>query len=141
HRQIVLSSAYQQASTHPDFAKLQKIDAKNQLLSYFPSRRLAAEEIRDAMLLASGELILHAGGPGSFPEINWEVALQPRHVMGSVAPAYLPSLTPEQRNRRTLYTMRIRTLADPMLEVLNRPGSDVSCERRDETIIASQAFA
>jgi hypothetical protein len=37
--------------------------------------------------------------------------------------------------------MRIRTLADPMLEVFNRPGSETSCERRDETIVASQAFA
>ena len=32
-----------------------------------------------------------------FPEINWEVAFQPRHIMGSVAPAYLPSLTPRER--------------------------------------------
>ena len=32
-----------------------------------------------------------------FPELNWEVALQPRHIMGSVAPAYLPSPTPAER--------------------------------------------
>jgi hypothetical protein len=61
--------------------------------------------------------------------------------MGSVAPAYLPSLTPQERHRRTLYAMRIRTLADPLLEVFNRPGSDASCDRRDQTTVVSQAFA
>jgi mono/diheme cytochrome c family protein len=141
HRLIVTSSAYQQAGTHPEIKRLASVDARNQWLAYYPPRRLAAEEIRDAMLLASGELNLQAGGPGFFPEINWEVALQPRHVMGSVAPAYIPSLRASERHRRTLYAMRIRTLADPMLEVFNRPGSDLSCERRDETILASQAFA
>ncbi|MCI0682508.1 MAG: PSD1 and planctomycete cytochrome C domain-containing protein [Gemmataceae bacterium] len=141
HRLIVASEVYRQSGTHPDIEKLKTVDPKNQWLAYFPSRRLAAEEIRDAMLFASGDLNLQAGGPGFFPEINWEVALQPRHVMGSVAPAYVPSLTPRERHRRTLYAMRIRTLADPMLEVFNRPGSDTSCERRDETTVASQAFA
>jgi hypothetical protein len=81
------------------------------------------------------------GGAGIYPEINWEVALQPRHIMGSVAPAYQPSPTPRERNRRTIYAFRYRTLADPLLEVLNRPGADISCERRDETTVTPQAFA
>jgi hypothetical protein len=81
------------------------------------------------------------GGPGVFPELNWEVALQPRHIMGSVAPAYIPSRTRAERSRRTIYAFRVRTLADPMLEVLNRPGSETSCERRDETTVTPQVFA
>ncbi len=93
------------------------------------------------MMAASGELNPEMSGPGTFPEINWEVALQPRHIMGSVAPAYLPSPTPRERNRRTLYAFRYRTLPDPMLEVFNRPGSEASCERRDETTVTPQAFA
>ena len=93
------------------------------------------------MLAASGELNLEMGGPGVFPELNWEVALQPRHIMGSVAPAYIPSRTPAERSRRTIYAFRVRTLADPMLEVLNRPGSETSCERRDETTVTPQVFA
>jgi hypothetical protein len=76
-----------------------------------------------------------------FPELNWEVALQPRHIMGSVAPAYIPSRTLAERNRRTIYAFRIRTLSDPLLEVLNRPGSETSCERRDETTVTPQVFA
>jgi hypothetical protein len=141
HELIVTSAAYQQTSERPDIDQLREKDAKNDLLAYFPPRRLAAEEIRDAMLAASGELNHEMGGPGVFPELNWEVALQPRQIMGSMAPAYVPSRTAAERNRRTIYCFRIRTLGDPMLEVLNRPGSETSCERRDETTVTPQVFA
>ncbi len=141
HTLVITSAAYQQASERSDIDALRQIDSKNDLLAYFPPRRLAADEIRDAMLAASGELNREMGGPGVFPELNWEVALQPRHIMGSVAPAYLPSSTRQERNRRTVYCFRIRTLSDPMLEVLNRPGSETSCERRDETTVTPQVFA
>jgi hypothetical protein len=141
HRLIMTSATYQQSSAHPDHSTVDKLDPTNALLAYFPSRRLAAEEIRDAMLSASGELNPERGGPGVFPEINWEVATQPRHIMGSVAPAYLPSRSPRERNRRTIYTFRYRTLPDPLLEVFNRPGCDISCERRDQTTVTPQAFA
>ncbi len=141
NRLIVTSATYQQAGDHARMDELRKADANNHWLAYFPPRRLAAEEIRDGMLAISGEFNAERGGPGIFPEINWEVALQPRHLMGSLAPAYQPSPRPEQRNRRTIYAMRWRTLSDPMLDVLNRPGTEVSCERRDETTVAPQAFA
>jgi hypothetical protein len=80
------------------------------------------------------------GGIPVRPEINLEVAMQPRHIMGSVAPAYQPSAKPSQRHRRTIYAERIRTLRDPMLEVFNQPGLDTSCETRDASTITPQAF-
>jgi hypothetical protein len=141
HELIVTSQAYQQASQRPDIEKLLQIDSRNELLAYFPPRRLAAEEIRDGLLAASGELNREQGGPGVYPELNWEVALQPRQIMGAMAPAYIPSRTRAERSRRTIYSFRIRNLADPMLEVLNRPGSEASCERRDETTVTPQVFA
>jgi mono/diheme cytochrome c family protein len=141
HRLVLTSATYQQSGQHPDLARLQEADAKNELLAYYPQRRLAAEELRDSLLAISGELNDEMGGPGGFPEINWEVALQPRHIMGSVAPAYQPSCTPDERNRRTIYAFRYRTLADPLLEVFNRPGSETSCEMRDETTVTPQVFA
>lgn len=141
HELIVTSQAYQQAAERPDIEKLRQVDSKNDLLACFPPRRLAAEEIRDAMLAASGELNRELGGPGIYPELNWEVALQPRQIMGGMAPAYIPSRTRAERSRRTLYAFRIRGLVDPMLEVLNRPGSETSCERRDETTVTPQVFA
>jgi mono/diheme cytochrome c family protein len=141
HALIVTSVAYQQASERPDLEQLREQDSKNDLVAYFPPRRLAAEEIRDAMLAASGELNVELGGPGVLPELNWEVALQPRQIMGSMAPAYIPSRTRAERNRRSIYCFRIRTLGDPLLEVLNRPLSETSCERRDETTVTPQVFA
>ncbi len=141
HRLILLSETYRRSGTPADPEASRRLDPNNDLLGHYPPRRLAAEEIRDGMLAITGELNRALGGPGVFPEINWEMALQPRHVMGGPAPMYQPSPRPEDRHRRTLYAFRIRTLADPMLEVLNRPGTELSCERRDETTIAPQAFA
>lgn len=141
HRLIMDSATYQQSGDQPERNKLDTFDPADSLLGYFPPRRLAAEEIRDSMLAMTGELNSEMGGPGVFPEINWEAALQPRHIMGSVAPAYLPSKTPRERNRRTIYTFRYHTLPDPLLEVFNRPGCDISCERRDQTTVTPQAFA
>ena len=141
HRLIMTSAAYRRSSSPVDAAQVAEFDAKNELLSYYPTRRLAAEELRDSLLAASGELNRAVGGPPVFPEINWETAMQPRHIMGSVAPAYQPSIDPADRHRRTLYAFQCRTLADPMLEVFNKPGSETSCERRDQTTVAPQVFA
>jgi hypothetical protein len=141
HKLVMTSATYQQASQHPDMPRVRSLDPNNDLLAIFPPRRLAAEELRDGLLAVTGELNLQPGGPPTFPEINWEVALQPRHIMGSVAPAWQPSPRREDRHRRTLYAFRCRTLADPMLEVFNRPGSESSCECRDATTVAPQAFA
>jgi hypothetical protein len=141
HELIVNSASYQQAGDHPQRERLLEIDSNNELLAYFPPRRLTAEELRDSLLAVTGELNRAVGGPGVFPELNWEVAHQPRQIMGSVAPAYQPSRTPAERNRRTIYAFRYRTLPDPLLEVFNRPGSETSCERRDETTVAPQALA
>ena len=141
HRLILTSDAYARSSTHQNMEQLREVDPKNKLLAYFPPRRLTAEEIRDAMLAVTGELNDEMGGPPIYPEINWEVALQPRHIMGGVAPVYQPSPVKSDRDRRTVYASVCRTLSDPMLEVLNRPGPDLSCERRDETTVTPQVFA
>ncbi|MFG0335538.1 MAG: PSD1 and planctomycete cytochrome C domain-containing protein [Maioricimonas sp. JB049] len=139
HRLIMTSAAYRRASG-PVPAVLREADPNGQLLAWFEPRRLTAEELRDTMLAVSGELNPEMGGVPVRPEINMEVAMQPRHIMGSVGPAYQPSRTPEQRNRRTIYAERIRTLRDPMLEVFNQPGLDTSCERRDASTITPQVF-
>ena len=140
HRLIMGSAAYQRASRPANPNALAKTDPENRLLSYFPPRRLTAEELRDSILAVSGELNLKAGGPGSFPEINEDVALQPRQIMGTIAPAYAPSPSRAERHRRTIYTFQARNLANPMLEVFNAPDSNLSCERRDETTVTPQAF-
>ena len=140
HRRILTSATYQRAVAHPTPETLAKLDPNKTSHAVFIPRRLTAEELRDAMLAVSGELNRAQGGIPVHPEINEEVAMQPRHIMGSVGPAYQADPKPAQRNRRTLYAERIRTLADPMLEVFNKPGPDVSCERRETATIAPQAF-
>ncbi len=141
HRLIMSSEAYQRSSTHPNKPSIEDIDPDNQWLMYSNPRRLSAEEIRDAMLSVSGELNLEMGGLPVRPEINQEVAMQPRHIMGSIAQAYQPYPTPAQRNRRTIYAERYRNLSNPMLEVFNRPSSEVSCERRNSSTITPQALS
>ena len=140
HRIILSSAVYQRSTVPVDPQALAKLDSLGTSYSVFKPRRLTAEELRDSMLLVSGELNPAIGGIPSHPEINEEVAMQPRHIMGSVGPAYQADPLPSQRNRRTLYAERIRTLGDPMLEVFNKPGPDISCEQRENATIAPQAF-
>jgi len=116
-------------------------DPENRLLAYFPIRRLEAEELRDSILAAAGELSAEAGGPGTFPEINEELARQPRQVMGTIAPAWEPSPSRAERNRRTIYTYQQRSMLDPLVEVFNGANPNDSCERRLESTVAPQVFS
>lgn len=141
HRLVLTSEAYCRSSSSEHEELIARLDPKRQWLAVFPARRMAAEELRDSLLVASGEWNRTMGGPPAEPELHWEVALQPRHVMGSVAPAYQPAPRRADRHRRTIYTLRVRTLPDPMLEVFNRPGPDISCDRRDTTTVTPQVFS
>ena len=141
HRRIMLSAAYRRRSLHPDPDGLREQDPLGLGYAAFRQRRLTAEEIRDAMLATSGELNPDVGGIPVRPEINLEAALQPRQVMGTFAAAWVPHPLPEQRHRRSLYTLKLRGLRDPRLEVFNAPAPDFSCERRDTSTVTPQVFA
>jgi hypothetical protein len=141
HRLIAKSAVYQRSAAHPEIERSRQVDPENKLLSHFSPRRLAAEELRDSILAAAGALNLEAGGPGVFPEINRDLALQPRQIMGTIAPAYEASPAKAQRNRRTIYTFQQRNLPNPLLEVFNGPNLNESCEQRDASVSAPQAFA
>ena len=141
HRLIVTSAAYARSSAHPNQKAVAEKDPAGTALAAFPLRRLSAEELRDAMLAASGELNRAIGGIPNRPEINPEVALQPRQVMGTFAAAWVPNALPSERHRRSLYALRIRGLPDPAMEVFNQPGPDFSCEKRDASTITPQVFS
>lgn len=140
HRLIMNSNLYRRSTSHPDPAKLAKKDPAGESLAVFSPRRLSAEEIRDAMLAVSGELNREAGGIPIRPDMNMEAALQPRMIMGTFAPSYTPHPKPEQRNRRTIYAHKTRGQRDPFLEVFNQPGSEMSCELRDNSNVTPQVF-
>lgn len=140
HQLILSSNVYRRSHQSTESAKIAKVDSNNDLLSVFPPRRLTAEELRDSILVASGELNPEMGGVPVMPEMNMEVALQPRMIQFSIAPAHQPSRTPAERNRRTIYTYRVRGQADPFLKIMNLPNPNESCDMRDSASVAPQAF-
>ena len=136
HRLVVTSRAYRQAVIHPRAAEYEQSDAGNQLLWRANRRRLDAESLRDAMLLASGQLDLsRLGGPSFIPEISAE-ALEGWSKKGA---EYKPSPPAEQR-RRTLYAFVKRGLLDPAQTVFDAPDSTLPCGKRDSTTVAPQAL-
>ena len=138
HRLIMTSAAYRRTS-FPTRSKTDELE--NSSYATFTPRRLMAEELRDAMLSITGELNSTLGGIPNRPEINIEVAMQPRQVMGTFASAWVPNPLPAQRHRRSLYALKIRGLRDPFMEVFNEPAPDFSCEAREVSTVTPQVFS
>lgn len=141
HRLILTSDAYRRSARHPHPPRVQELDPLGSSYAVFRPRRLDAEELRDAMLAASGELNRTLGGIPVRPEMNLEAALQPRQVMGTFAEAWQPSPLPEQRHRRSLYALRLRGARDPFYEVFNAPSPDLCTEAREASTVTPQVFA
>lgn len=136
HRQILLSSVYRQSSAHR--ADAYKADPENQLLAVFPRKRLEAEEIRDSLLVASGQLVDKVGGPSVFPPL-------PSNVVAGVNnfddnPAWRVSKEVSDHNRRSLYVFTRRSLPYPMLEVFDPANSQLVHSKRDVTTTPLQAL-
>ena len=94
NRLLVTSRAYRRSSRHDQMTAVRVKDPKLDFYATFLPRRLTAEEIRDAMLVGSGELNRQIGGIPCRPEINSEVATQPRQIMGGTASVYEPDSHP-----------------------------------------------
>ena len=141
HRLIMTSAAYRRSSTLAvSGSKLSREDLEKSYAVFKP-RRLMAEELRDAMLSITGELNPALGGIPNRPEINIEVAMQPRQVMGTFAAAWVPNARPDQRHRRSLYALKLRGMRDPFMEVFNEPAPDFSCEAREVSTVTPQVFS
>ena len=140
HWLIMTSETYRRSSTHPTPERLAKHDPNGDSYAVFRPRRLAAEELRDAVLAVTGELTQKPGGIPARPDMNLEAALQPRMIMGTFAPSYVPDTKPEQRNRRSVYALKLRGQRDPFMTTFNQPGPDKSCELRDSSNVTPQVF-
>jgi|UniRef100_UPI003784A939 hypothetical protein len=138
HRVIMMSEAYRRTSFP---TRSGENELENLSYATFKPRRLMAEEMRDAMLSITGELNPTLGGIPNRPQINIEVAMQPRQVMGTFASAWVPNALPQQRHRRSLYALKIRGLRDPFMEVFNEPAPDFSCEAREVSTVTPQVFS
>lgn len=135
HRMILSSSTYRQASQSPLSDRAMQFDPANRLLWHFPRRRLAAEELRDAMLAVSGTLNLTAGGPSVIVPVEQEL----------VDLLYKPSqwqVTADQAQhlRRSVYLVAKRNLRLPFLEVFDQPDLQTSCARRESSTHAPQSL-
>ncbi len=133
HKLILLSEAYRGASTGnaEAFAK----DPLNDAFWRFDMRRLAAEEIRDSIHVASGVFNPKMFGPGVYPEIPKEVmAGQSRPGDGwGTSP-------PEEQARRTIYAHVKRSLITPIVADFDVADTDTSCPVRFVTTQPTQAL-
>ena len=129
HRLILLSATYRQASaSRPEAAA---IDAGSRLLWRYPPRRLDAEQIRDAVLAASGKLDVTMGGPGFLPfepNDNYVRVYNPKRSYG-----------PEDF-RRMIYMTRIRMQQEPTFGAFDCPDGGQIAPRRSQSTTPLQAL-
>jgi hypothetical protein len=135
HREILLSSAYRQASSSPLAKVAEEKDPENKLLWKFSRRRLEAEEIRDAMLSVAGVLNTKQGGPSIIVPVDQEL----------INLLYKPSqwaVTPDtsEHDRRSIYLIAKRNLRLPFMEAFDAPDLQLSCARRESSTHAPQAL-
>jgi hypothetical protein len=130
HKLIVLSQAYQQSSAYREDAA--RVDADARLLWRFPPRRLAAEEIRDTVLLLAGQLNEQRGGPG------FRLYEYTRDNVATYIP--LERFGPETY-RRSVYHQNARASFVDVLTDFDAPDCAFSISRRNSTTTPSQALA
>jgi hypothetical protein len=134
HRTILLSAAYQQSSGGADVRRLKpkgvrreqnqslltsspaSADPDNKLLSHFSRRRLDFEEMRDSLLLISGQLDLTMGGRSA------DLAAEPLN------------------RRRAVYGLVNRQDLPAMYRAFDFPVPDQCVERRPRTTVPQQAL-
>ncbi|MGC3972260.1 MAG: DUF1553 domain-containing protein [Pirellulales bacterium] len=134
HKLLMLSSTYRLsgAATEQGLA----LDPANTLCWRANTRRLAAEEVRDSILAASGLLNLRLGGPSVYPPIPQEVlAGQSRPGEG-----WPTSKAPEDVNRRSVYVHVKRSLQLPVLAMHDQADTDGSCAVRYTTTVPTQSL-
>jgi hypothetical protein len=109
HRLLVRSAAYQRAE--------------------FPRRRLDAEEIRDALLVASGELDRSPGEGHPFPpEKDWKFT------------QHAPFKAVYDSKRRSVYLMTQRIQRHPFLALFDGPDTNASTAQRETSTVPTQAL-
>lgn len=136
HREILLSSVYRQSSA--ERADVLKADPENKLLAVYPRKRLEAEEIRDALLYATGQLVDKVGGPSVFPPIAKALEGGASDFLGNTAWSVSPK--EEDWNRRSLYIFSRRSLPYPLLQNFDPANPSQPHHKRDVTTTPLQAL-
>ncbi len=112
HRLMLTSATYRQGSNSPCEEEAKLKDPENRLLWRWRTQRLSAEQIRDALFAATGELDLTTGGPS----VDFT------------------------KPRRTIYNKVLRNVRDPLLDVFDAPQHFNSTPTRDTTTTPVQSL-
>ncbi|WP_198953767.1 DUF1553 domain-containing protein [Rhodopirellula sp. MGV] len=132
-REIVLSATYRQSSQITD-RELWAADPNNVYLTHGPKHRLSAEQLRDAVLSASGLLVRQVGGPSVMP-------YQPAGLWqeAGTGKSYQQS-TGDGLYRRSLYTFWKRTAPPPSMLTFDATSRETCTARRELTTTPLQAL-
>ncbi len=138
HRLILLSRTWQQVTTRS--IRLNSVDPRNSLLGRMSLRRLAAEEIRDAVLSTADLLCKELGGPSLPVTKDTEGKavigrrLQRDGIKTSVEGAGA------ERAPRSVYIQVQRKLPLNMLATFDQPVMTPNCALRRPTTVATQSL-
>jgi hypothetical protein len=130
HRDIVLTRAYATASGHDEKNALK--DSKNEFYWRFDRRRLSAEEIRDSMLLATGELDPTPGGAHPFPPRSSYVFTQ-HHP-------FVADFEKFETKKRSVYLLQQRFRPNPYLDLFDGADANNATAARVSNTTALQAL-
>ena len=127
HRRIMLSAVYQQAVVVRPGAE--KVDPANDLYWRFDRRPLSAEELRDSLLMASGQLDRTPGGAHPFPpESSWNFT---QHV---------PFSTVYETDKRSVYLTTLRNRRNPFFALFDGADPNSTTPQRQVTTVPTQAL-
>jgi hypothetical protein len=127
HRLILSSDTYQRATMFS--AAAAEVNPDNSLLWRFPRRRLAAEEIRDTLLLLGGTLDRTPGEGHPFPAVESWAFSQHR-----------PFADLYDTPRRSVYLMTPRLGRHPLLALFDGADPNATTPDRGVTTVPTQAL-
>jgi len=134
HRRILTSTAYRQRVRQD--TNTTAMDAENRLLWRANRKRLDAESVRDAVLLAAGELNTRMGGP-SVQQFKLSPGVHVTPVVDYTAYHWETAGS----SRRSVYRFLFRTIPDPFMEVLDAADGSQLTDTRGESVSALQALS
>jgi hypothetical protein len=127
HRLIMNTAVYQRGSGRSE--ELATHDADNRLLARYARRRLAAEEIRDSLLVAAGRLDFAPAEAHPFPPENtWKFT------------QHNPFNAVYETDKRSAYLMVQRQRRHPFLALFDGADPNASTPARQTTTVPTQAL-
>lgn len=128
HRMIMMTAAYQRAAATRR-EPVDDGDPENRWLARFSRRRLTAEELRDSLLVAAGQLDRSFAQAHPFPaEETW--AFTQHNPFHEIYPT----------NRRSAFLMVQRQRRHPFLALFDGADPNASTPVRETTIVPTQAL-